>query len=66
MKTIQAHTKVLKGSNYEIGVSLGSMTASVPELNAFHTSGFPGFSGEDTTVLTNVVLPSHKAPADFP
>lgn len=42
MKTIQARTMELKGTNYEIGFTLGSFSASVPQLKAFHTSGFPG------------------------
>lgn len=48
MKSITAGTMELKGTNYEIGLSLGKLIAARPSQAASHTSGFPGFDAKDT------------------
>ncbi len=46
MKTMQAHTMNLAGTNYEVGYGLGQMYANVPPLKALHTQGMQGFGDE--------------------
>lgn len=48
MKSITAGTMELKGTNYEIGWSMGKLIAAKPSLKAYLTSGFPGFSVKET------------------
>lgn len=48
MKTIIAKTMELKGTNYEIGYSLGKLTALSPALMVLHTSGCSGFGKKET------------------
>lgn len=40
---IKARTIELRGSHYEIGATLGKITASIPPLQKLHTAGFQGF-----------------------
>lgn len=47
MKSITAGTMELKGTNYEIGRSMGKLIAAKPSLKAYLTSGFPGFSAKE-------------------
>ena len=44
---IMTRTIPLAGSNYEIGIALGRMTASKAPLKKLHTAGFTGFDDAD-------------------
>lgn len=46
---LKARTMELVGSNYEIGASLGKMTAPIQPLREFHTAGLQGFDAAEVS-----------------